>query len=188
MKSLYSYSLDGEIQVAVGAHVDDLLYASTEAYKGIMEELLAQFEIKETKEGDFRFCGRDYHQGDDFSIKVTCRDNTEKILPISFVTGSRKATDKATEGEISQLRSVNGSLFWIARQVRPEKTYICSKLQSIMNIAEVKHLEVCNYLLEDMKRTSDRGLFFKAGVFRFNDAIMLTVSDKVFPRLSLIHI
>ena len=28
-----------------------------------------------------------------------------------------------------------------------------------------------------MKETSDRGLLFKAGAFRFNDAILITISD-----------
>ena len=72
---------------------------------------------------------------------------------------------------------MNGSLSWIARQCIPEKTYICGKLQQVVNIAQVKHLEVANATLQDMKDTSDRGLFFKAGAFKFSEAIMITVSD-----------
>ena len=140
MKSIYSYRVDGEVVLILAVHVDDILYAARPEYDYMVEELLANFEIKETKVGQFRFCGREYTQGDDFSIKVTAKDNTEKTLPISFTQGSRKDNDKATTSEVSQLRSVNGSLGWIARQVRLEKCYVCSKLKSIINIAEVRHL------------------------------------------------
>ena len=78
---------------------------------------------------------------------------------------------------MSQLRSANGSLSWIARRCRPEKTYICGKSQHDLNIDKVKHLEVANKVLHDMKDTSNRGLLFKIGAFKFSEAIMITVSD-----------
>ena len=109
MKSLYAYSLDGDIKVIMGTHVDDLLYAAKDGYADIIDNLLAQFEIKETKENKFRFCGREYSQDKDFSITVTAKDNTEKTLPISYTVGNRSAEDKATAGEMLQLRTVNGS-------------------------------------------------------------------------------
>ena len=62
----------------------------------IVESLIAQFEVKWTKEGDFRFCGREYHQGDDVSIKVTGKDNVETANPINYTVGSRTAESKAT--------------------------------------------------------------------------------------------
>ena len=49
MKSLYSYSVDGDIKVIMATHVDDLLYAAKDGYSDIIDNLLAQFEIKETK-------------------------------------------------------------------------------------------------------------------------------------------
>ena len=51
MKSLYSYSVDGKIQVLLAAHVDDLLYIAMPEYEHIVKNLLAEFEVKETKEG-----------------------------------------------------------------------------------------------------------------------------------------
>ena len=99
MKALYSHSVDGEIMVIVAAHVDDLLYAAKPGYEYIIDDLLKRFEVKETKEGKFRFCGREYEQYDDHSIKVTARDNTETTLPISFTKGTRTSESKATEGK-----------------------------------------------------------------------------------------
>ena len=49
MKSLYSYSLNGEIKVILAAHVDDLLYTSDPDCSYIIDDLLKRFEVKETK-------------------------------------------------------------------------------------------------------------------------------------------
>ena len=108
----------------------------------------------------------------------------------------RRLDDKATEGEIAQMRSVVGSLAWIARKVRPRISYECNKMQSVVASALVKHLDACNRVLQETQCTSDEGLFFKAGAFDFNDAILVTISDaswagetliiddKIFPRRS----
>ena len=96
--------------VIVASHVDDLLYAARPGYEWIVGSLLKSFEVKETKEGKFRFCGREFVQHDDFSIKVPTKGNTETTKPASYTKRARTSESKATEGEISQLRSVNGSL------------------------------------------------------------------------------
>ena len=77
MRSLYSYSVDGDINVMLATHVDDLLYAAKPGYEYIVDKLLAQFEVKDTKAGDFRSCGREHHQAYDCSIKVTANYNVE---------------------------------------------------------------------------------------------------------------
>jgi hypothetical protein len=98
-------------------------------------------------------------------------------LPINYYRGDRGQEDKADEGEISQMRSVVGSLAWIARQARPDKSYDCSKMQSVVGAALVKHLEFCNQVLQDMQSTSDRGIYFKSGAFTPEEAILITVTD-----------
>lgn len=190
------YEVDGDIKVMMGAHVDDDLWAAKPGYEFVMDTLLQQFEVKEIHEGKFKFCGREYEQKDDFSVFISCRGNTENILPINFNRAGRSPESKATVGEISQLRSVNGSLLWIARQCRIEFCYRCSKLQSVAPTAQVKHLEACNQLLNEAKETAGQGILYKAGAFDFQKAILLTISDaswandekivddKVFPRRS----
>ena len=75
------------------------------------------------------------------------------------------------------MRSVVGSLAWIARKCRPEESYQCSKMQSVVGSALVKHLDQCNKVLQETQADSDRGLFFKSGAFDFNEAIMTTITD-----------
>ena len=72
------------------------------------------------------------------------------MKPINYTLGNRTAESKATLGEIAQLRSVNGSMGCAAVQAR-EGIYL-SKLQSIVNVAKVKH-ETANHTLQEMKNT-----------------------------------
>ena len=65
-------------------HVDDVFSAAMPGYENMVMDLLNLFELKSIQKRKFRFCGREYAHLDDFSIKVTCKDNTEKILPINF--------------------------------------------------------------------------------------------------------
>ena len=38
-------------------------------------------------------------------------------------------------------------------------------------------MQLANNSFEEMKQTSDRGLYFKAGEFPFSEEILITVSD-----------
>jgi hypothetical protein len=71
------------------------------------------------EEGGFRSCGKEIKQLPDFSIEVTCEDTTETI------------NDDATEAAIGQMRSVVGSLGWVARQCRPGLGNMISNLQGV---------------------------------------------------------
>jgi hypothetical protein len=79
------------------------------------------------KEKNFRFCGKEIEQYDDFSVMITCKDATEGIGPIKYHQAGRQVDAYATEAEVAQLRSVIGSLGWIARQSRPDLSYSTSK-------------------------------------------------------------
>ena len=180
----------------MGTHVDDILWAAKPGYEFVLDQLLSQYQVKEIHEDKFKFCGREYEQYADYSVFISCRENTENILPINFNRTGRDPESKATDGEISQLRSVNGSLSWIARQCRIELGYQTSKLKSVEAVAQVKHLDACNTLLREAKETASQGLLYKSGAFDFNKAVMLSISDaswandskivecKVFPKRS----
>ena len=168
-KSLYVYhNKDNEVVILAGAHVNGILWAAVDGYEHIItDHLFKHFQLNHSHEGEFLFCGRDYVQSDDFSVYVTCKNNIEKIIPINFNRSTRGLEDKAISAEISQMRSVNGSMAWIARQVRPEYCYQSSSLQSVVSTAKVKHLIQCNKVLADLQATANIGIFFKSGAFKF---------------------
>ena len=97
------------------SNVDDLLYGCHEEAEPIVEKMMEEFTVGETAEKDFRFCGKEVAQRDDYSIDVTAKDNTEKLRPIS-ISDERKASSLCDAGEKTCLRSVVAALAWIARQ------------------------------------------------------------------------
>ena len=137
--------------------------------------------------GAFRFCGREVMQHSDFSVSVRCKDTTEKIEPVRYDPEGRKQTDLARDHEIAQLRSVVGSPAWVARQCRPQLSYGVNKLQSVCGTATLDDLRFANKLLQEAKESSDDGLFFKSGLFTWNNMEMLTITDTSFGNESNFH-
>ena len=104
-----------------------------------------------------RFCGKEVTQLEDFSIKVTAKDNTEKIKPINIKKGN-KLTDSITQEENTSLRSVVASLSWVARQCRPALSYSVNKLQTKQGKGTTTDIKECNKVLDFALRTSEDGI------------------------------
>ena len=137
-KALYSFQKDGIVKCMVGAHVDDILWASDQEFECMIQRILKTFSIRKIEQDAFRFCGREIEQDVEGTITVTCKSSVENVLPINFNSKGRNGTDKATAGEIGQLRSVVGSLAWVCRPRRPRLSYAVSRLQSVSAAAQVK--------------------------------------------------
>ena len=177
-RALFTYQEDGDIKVMIACHVDDLLYATKPGYESYVQKILEAFHVEKEKisEKNFRFCGREVAQDDQMNIKVTCAATAEKIEPVKFRTGLKK-TDNANDAENAQLRSVVGSLAWVARQTRPDLSYRVSRLQSVCGRATIRDLFYCNEVVKDAQEFSKHGLYFEAGAIDWNDCILCTVSD-----------
>ena len=93
----------------MSSNVDDLLYGSHPDAEQEIDDVLKEFSVKQKLEGEFRFCGKEIKQQDDYSILVTAKDNTEKIRPIDIGV-SKKLTQKCDAKENTALRSVVASL------------------------------------------------------------------------------
>ena len=167
----------------MSSNVDDLLYGHLEGYEDKMNDVLDSFSVRERQEAPFRFCGKEVNQSDDYSIKVTAKDNTEKIRPIEVHdkgSKKKKLTDKNDAKETTALRSVVASLAWIARQVRPALSYRVSKLQTVAGNGCIKDIRECNKVLEYALSTSDEGLFFTSNFGNWDDCVVTSISDASF--------
>ena len=78
------------------------------------------FGVRRVEEGKFSFCGKQVEPLPDESVMITCKDATEQIGSIKYSIRNRKMDDPATKADIGQIRSVIGSLGWVARQCRPD--------------------------------------------------------------------
>ena len=106
----------------MSSNVDDLLYGYVLEGADVMNSVLQQFLVGKKEHGAFRFCGKEFRQDEDFGIRATAKDNTERVQPITHDV-KHGLTRKTTADEIHQLRSVTQSLAWIARQTRPDISY-----------------------------------------------------------------
>jgi hypothetical protein len=111
----------------MASNVDDLLFAASGDAEKAIYKVLKGFNVDKVQEGEFRFCGKEVKQYEDFSIKVTVKDNTEKIRPIT-IPDRKRLIDPCSPGEITQVRSVTAALAWIGRQARPDLSYRVSRL------------------------------------------------------------
>ena len=136
---------------------------------------MAHFKVKATHEGNFKFCGREFSQAEDFSVTVTCKTHAESLLLVTYVKNGRSYDDTATESEVCQLRSAIGRLAWIAPQCRIDFGYTCSRLQSVASTARIEHLDVADALQRGNEHHGRGSL--PRGALDFNEAIMVTLSD-----------
>ena len=184
------------MKVMLITHVDDMAWAAKPGYEFMIEKILKLFDMRKIVEDEFRFCGREVVQDAEGNITVTCKSTTESILPVNFRVEGRSPEDKALDHEVSQLRSVTGSIAWICRQCRPALSYLSSRMQSIASAAQVKHLTEANRVVLEAQAGADDGLFFKTKAFDWNTAILISIADaswagetkyvddKIFPRRS----
>ena len=155
----------------------DLIYACKPGYEDVMKRIQKIFQVEDKKisTGSFRFCGREIRQAEDFTITAFCKDTTEKLEKINYRTQVKKDSP-VNEGEKAQLRSVVGSLAWIARQARPDLSYKVSKLQSKCNRATIKDLVYANLAIDEAREHSNHGIIYKSDAINWRNCSIVTVS------------
>ena len=145
-------------------HVDDLLYSYLPEGKQYMDQLLV------------RYCGKQFSTTTD-GITVDVSDNTFKIKPITIEQG-RPNSDALQPHELSQLRSVVGSLSWIARQARPDLLYVVSKRQSQVSKACISILKDASKAVDlAIASLNDTKLNFPYELMTCEELGVLSVSD-----------
>ena len=75
---------------------------------------------------------------------------------------------------------------WCIRQCRPDLEYHPSRLQSVTNAAQVKHLKLCNEVLQELQEFCDAGLTFKGKAFDWDASILATTDDASFAQEQLV--
>ena len=85
------------------------------------------------------------------------------------------------------MRSVIGSLGWIARQCRPDMSYSVSRGQSKVSKATVQDLKDTNAALEQAHLYSDAGLYFCSASISWDTAMVVTVTDASFAQETVVE-
>ena len=69
---------ESKIIAVMSSNVDDLLYGYLPEGAEAMNSVLQQFLVGKEEHGTFRFCVKEFRQDEDFGIRVTAQDNTER--------------------------------------------------------------------------------------------------------------
>ena len=152
---------EGNLCAALCTHVDDFLWAARGAGEEVMQRLLDRFKIGRVETDKFRFCGREYIQHVDGTIEINCRDNTRTIRPIE-IRKDEKGTTPVSHAQRTMLRSVIGSLAWVARATRPDLAYRVNALQQRVTTATVETLREANRVVALALNDPDRSIIYRA--------------------------
>ena len=168
---------EGQICGLMGTHVDDLLWCGNDEMDAAMDQLQKKYNFRLTTSDEFKFCGRIIKQNTD-GIYITCPSVLDRVKNI-FISPQRKKQrgEMATNAEISQLRSVVGSLSWYSRTCRPDLAYGVNQLQSVQQRARVEDLMMTNRLLAHALATKEKGIFFSSKAFKIENAMVISIND-----------
>eukprot|EP00434_Breviolum_minutum_P044902 symbB.v1.2.040161.t1/scaffold7034.1/size13691/1 len=161
----------------LGTHVDDLLWCGIKEMDDIMQKVQQHYNFRLTSSHEFKFCGRIIKQ-DSTGITINCPSVLDRVKAIYIDPKRRKMRGlDATPSEVSQLRSVVGSLSWYSRVCRPDLSFQVNQLQAVQQRARVEDLVSANRLLHFALETKERGIFYASGVMNFDDAMILSIND-----------
>ena len=161
-------------------HVDDLLCCYLPEGKEVIERFLNKFNIGSTEGNDYRYCGKQFSRSGDGDIFVDTVDNTRKIKPIPIDAGRSSGNEQVSGDDITRLRSVTGSLAWVARQTRPDLAYRVSRLQSSIKNATVSTLCDANAVVQLAHKGDQVRLRFPCGHLKWDEVGLITITDASF--------
>ena len=106
---------------------------------------------------------------------MNVRDNTKTVKPISIPKGAKHSTP-VTPQQRTALRSVVGSLAWIARAARPDRAYRVNALQTAVSKATIATLIDANKVLDLALKDADRRITYQANLVEWKNLALVTFS------------
>ena len=110
---------DGKVKGAMITHVDDFLVTGFGAnYEQSIAKLAMLMSIEQWHSSSFRYCGKEVHQDDDFTITVEQSTNSADVPKISLTADQRRNPEKRLDGKtLFEVRNRLGRLSWLARKL-----------------------------------------------------------------------
>ena len=121
---------------------DDLLHGGGPEHLERMENLKRRYKMGKYQFENGRFCGKNYHTMPDGSIHIDQEHFVqEKVNVIKIDSARRKQRySKCSEQEISDLRTLLGSLSWLSKESRPDLAGRTALLQQTLPHPRVRDL------------------------------------------------
>ncbi|CAE7255946.1 RE2 [Symbiodinium natans] len=171
----YAHDTSGRLCAMLCTHVDDFFWAAFGEGELKIQQLLDHFKIGRIEEGSFRFCGREYAQHPDGTIEINSRDNTRAIAPLEIPKGA-KLTTPVTQGQRTALRSVIGSLAWVARATRPDLAHRVNALQQRVTVATIDTMREANRVVALALGDAERSIVYRAKILPWSSGPLAVVT------------
>ena len=139
---------------------DDLLHGGGPEHLERMENLKKRYKMGKYQFSEGRFCGKNYRTTDDGSIIIDQEHFVqEKVHVIQIDSARRKQRySKCTDQEISDLRTLLGSLSWLAKESRPDLAGRTALLQQTLPQPRVRDLIEANLVAAEAYKHADSGI------------------------------
>ncbi len=165
----------GAIAGLVVVHVDDLLWTGGAFIEEKMKKVCDIYKFGKIRKNDFKYCGREIRK-DSSGVHVTRPSLIDRVKPIYLSVEQRKNKDgKVTEEVKGQLRSVIGSLAWLARVCHPGMSCGVSRLQSAVSEAKYSDVIFANSLVNVARNSREEGIAYPLKSFRFEEAKIIAM-------------
>lgn len=131
----------------VVVHVDDLLWTGGQVIIERMEATCQEYKFGKLSKNEFKYCGREIKK-DDAAVHVSCPNFNDRVRPVYLSAEQRiSKIARVPEHVKDQLRSIIGSLAWLARVSQPELSYAASYLQP--NVSQATCDPLCQQHCQD---------------------------------------
>ncbi|CAL1148194.1 unnamed protein product [Cladocopium goreaui] len=151
---------DRKLHGVIGLATDDMIHGGDQYHYAKMNEIQQRYKLGKFQYDEGRFCGKDIKMDPNGSILINqAIFAKDKITDIPINRERKKHRYSfCDEEEISQLRTLLGSLSWLAKETRPDLAGRVALLQQAMPTPRVKDLVEGNLLAQEARRHAESGI------------------------------
>ena len=134
----------------LAVHVDDFLWAGSEAFEGtVVVKLRKLFNVGKEECEAFKYIGLGLSQDEERII--LCQKDYTAMLKTVFVDKDREKTSPLSAQERSILRSKVGQLLWLAKQTRPDIAFDVATVASKLSVSTVDDMKRVNKIIRKVQ-------------------------------------
>eukprot|EP00435_Cladocopium_sp_Y103_P033184 s4126_g8.t1 len=144
----------------IGLATDDMIHGGDQYHDAKMKIIQQRYKLGKFQYDEGRFCGKEMRMEKDGSILIhQSLFAKDKVFDIPLDKERKKHRYSfCNDEEISQLRTLLGSLAWLSKETRPDLAGRVALLQQSMPTPRIKDIVEANLLAQEARRHADSGI------------------------------
>ena len=147
---LFLYHKHEKLEGFLIFHVDDIISAGSENFKGIMEQLRVKYNFGKVEKGNFTFTGLNISQETCSDIKLFQKEFINKLETPEYE--AKNPEDYLLCDDNRMLRKTQGQLSWLASQTRPDISFDSFYLSTVLNSAKLRDAKMSKKVIKKVKQ------------------------------------